>query len=909
MAGNEMDLLKQATQKMMARQDEDLTDKFDSFDTDTPRSGIATPQPDPSDKRLPGIMHSYFGQVGSGFSTSPSSTPQQIPVLGSNFCFLPLVEEPVGGNVLSSVASDSKDETEDGPHARQSEAPSFLSNEQPVRALAPEDPRAGGSHPYPTPPVSQSPSLHKLKLSDSSSEEEKASARSEATSSSAHRKSISELVPSSARGASLINPLSSVVTTSNVLAAHFSNPSGPVTLTPAHSRINSEFHESPSYDRLKKLTLDDSHSKSIPATPTRALSNQTAKSDGSSGSDHANGQNGKSHAGDVAHVSKASSSNSAGPPAPSLKGKLTVKILAARGLRKSWDPYVVAVFQRNELVSKGPLPEETTENEDLTGIPMGGIPIMRSGSDSGKPMAIPMKSRQSSNTSLSDYRDFKMRGKKPTTNPKWDTEAVFDVVGGDSRVNITVYDRSSAAEEFLGHVDLEANLSESDNAPLKGWFSLRGRNNTESGFPGEINVEITFQRTEKKHYGPEDFQLLKLIGKGTFGQVFQVRKKDTKRIYAMKVLQKKVIVQKKEVAHTVGERNILVRTAMTDSPFIVGLKFSFQTPTDLYLVTDYMSGGELFWHLQKEGRFDEKRAKFYIAELILALQHLHMHDIVYRDLKPENILLDANGHIALCDFGLSKANLTKNATTNTFCGTTEYLAPEVLLDEAGYTKMVDFWSLGVLVFEMCCGWSPFYAEDTQQMYKNIAFGKVRFPRDTLTTEGRNFVKGLLNRNPKHRLGATDDAEELKRHPFFADINWEALAKKLITPPFKPKLKSELDTSNFDPEFTNALNGAGSLNARAAALASGIATSTPLSPGMQANFKGFTFVDESSIEEHMQARGVKDDYDDMDEDEKREQDWEDPFDIPGKRRDDRMSGIVKTNTNEDSSMFNGGHFDM
>jgi protein-serine/threonine kinase len=482
------------------------------------------------------------------------------------------------------------------------------------------------------------------------------------------------------------------------------------------------------------------------------------------------------------------------------------------------------------------------------------------------------------------------------------------VVGSDARVNITIYDRSSVVEEFLGHVDLEANLTE-NNAPLKGWFPLRGRNDTDTGLPGEIYVEITFQRTEKRHYGPEDFQILKLIGKGTFGQVYQVRKKDTKRIYAMKVLQKKVIVQKKEVAHTVGERNILVRTAMADSPFIVGLKFSFQTPTDLYLVTDYMSGGELFWHLQKEGRFDEKRAKFYIAELILALQHLHMHDIVYRDLKPENILLDANGHIALCDFGLSKANLTKNATTNTFCGTTEYLAPEVLLDEAGYTKMVDFWSLGVLVFEMCCGWSPFYAEDTQQMYKNIAFGKVRFPRDTLTTEGRNFVKGLLNRNPKHRLGATDDAEELKRHPFFADIDWEALTKKLITPPFKPKLKDETDTSNFDPEFTNALmNGASSLNARAAALAAGVATSTPLSPTMQANFKGFTFVDESSIDEHMQGR-IRDEDESMDEDEKHEDDWEDRNDIPDKRRSDRMSGIVRTGTNEDSNMFNGGQFDM
>ncbi|KAK6594469.1 hypothetical protein H4I95_10981 [Botrytis cinerea] len=494
------------------------------------------------------------------------------------------------------------------------------------------------------------------------------------------------------------------------------------------------------------------------------------------------------------------------------------------------------------------------------------------------------------------------------THPKWDAEAVFDVVGSDTRVNITIYDRAQQAEEFLGHVDLQANLVENVDAPVSGWFQLRGKDMTSNaGNVGEVHVEISFQRTEKRHYGPDDFQILKLIGKGTFGQVYQVRKKDTKRIYAMKVLQKKVIVQKKEVAHTVGERNILVRTATADSPFIVGLKFSFQTPTDLYLVTDYMSGGELFWHLQKEGRFDEQRAKFYIAELILALEHLHKHDIVYRDLKPENILLDANGHIALCDFGLSKANLTKNATTNTFCGTTEYLAPEVLLDEAGYTKMVDFWSLGVLVFEMCCGWSPFYAEDTQQMYKNIAFGKVRFPRDTLTTEGRNFVKGLLNRNPKHRLGATDDAEELKRHPFFQDIDWDALTKKLITPPFKPKLKSETDTSNFDPEFTNALNGASSLNARAAALAAGMATSTPLSPGMQANFKGFTFVDESSIEENMKDR-IKDEYEDrMDQDNNDpERDWEDPFDIPDKSRMDRMSGVVR-NHNEDERMFNGDDF--
>jgi serine/threonine protein kinase len=261
----------------------------------------------------------------------------------------------------------------------------------------------------------------------------------------------------------------------------------------------------------------------------------------------------------------------------------------------------------------------------------------------------------------------------------------------------------------------------------------------------------------KRALTPRDFEFLKLIGRGTFGKVFQVRKKDTKRIYAMKVLSKKEIVAKKEVAHTIGERKILQRSL--ESPFLVGLKFSFQTDADLYLVTDFKSGGELFWHLQRETRFSEERARFYIAELILALEHLHKYDIVYRyvaigdvasgrssdihydsDLKPENILLDATGHVALCDFGLSKPDLRSDELTTTFCGTTEYLAPEMLLDEHGYSKIVDFWSLGVLLFEMCCGWSPFYAEDTQQMYKNICFGKIRFPKGAINEDGKQFVK-------------------------------------------------------------------------------------------------------------------------------------------------------------------------
>lgn len=510
------------------------------------------------------------------------------------------------------------------------------------------------------------------------------------------------------------------------------------------------------------------------------------------------------------------------------KGKLKVKIVEARDLLINSNfsqPYVVCTFELSEFVTNA---SGSYNNKTIGAVPMN--------SSRGQ-KRHPLYQRQSSTQHIHNHNNNNNVG---SSNPIWNHEATFDVVGMKSELDISVYD-AATDDSFLGHVRISPSTHSNKSQLDEQWLDLKARVIGER-VCGSIKVkwEYTFI-DNKKLYGPDDFEVLRLLGKGTFGQVFQVKKKDTHRIYAMKVLSKKVIVKKKEIAHTIGERNILVRTSAAESSFIVGLKFSFQTPTDLYLVTDYMSGGELFWHLQKEGRFTEERAKFYIAELILALEHLHDNDIVYRDLKPENILLDANGHIALCDFGLSKANLNNDGTTNTFCGTTEYLAPEVLLDESGYTKMVDFWSLGVLIFEMCCGWSPFYADNTQQMYKNIAFGKVRFPKEVLSPEGRSFVKGLLNRNPKHRLGSVGDARELRAHAFFADIDWELLKKKNIPPPFKPHLTSETDTSNFDPEFTNESTSVLKKNMELA--------STPLSPGIQANFKGFTYVDASTMEDH------------------------------------------------------------
>ena len=407
-------------------------DGNDHIDSDTPRSGVATPQPDPSDKRLPGIMHSFFGQVCSGSSTRPNSEPLETPALGTEAEDPPPFhhrEEMAGDYVLLSVASDSKDENASEHNDEDGGALPLLSHERKELPQAPEKSRICGLHPYPTPPVSQAPSVHNLTLSDGNAESDGTSARkATTTSSSAHRKSISESFPSSARRPSLMYPLSSIVTASNVHAAHFSNPSDryPATTpsTPVHSRINSEFHESPSYERLKKLTDNAPRKKSIPPTPTRALSHTTVKSDASNGSDPANSQNGKVYAGEP--TSSQALAGAGGAPVFAPKGKLTVKINEARGLRKSRDPYVVAVFQRNELVSRGPRDDEQEDNDDSTSsTPMGGIPIMRSGSDTGRPMAIPMKSRQSSNTSLSDYRDFKVKARRSFTNPKWDTEAVL----------------------------------------------------------------------------------------------------------------------------------------------------------------------------------------------------------------------------------------------------------------------------------------------------------------------------------------------------------------------------------------------------------------------------------------------------------------------------------------------------
>lgn len=274
---------------------------------------------------------------------------------------------------------------------------------------------------------------------------------------------------------------------------------------------------------------------------------------------------------------------------------------------------------------------------------------------------------------------------------------------------------------------------------------------------GAIRIGVRFVENRHSSLKVEDFDLLKVIGKGSFGKVMQVMKKDTQRIYALKTIRKQHIISRSEVAHTLAERSVL---AQINNPFIVPLKFSFQSPDKLYFVLAFVNGGELFHHLQKEQRFDINRSRFYAAELLCALECLHGFGVIYRDLKPENILVDYVGHIALCDFGLCKLDMKDEDKTNTFCGTPEYLAPE-LLHGQGYTKAVDWWTLGVLLYEMLTGLPPFYDENTNEMYRKILSEPLHFPGpEIVPPAARDLLQKLLDRDATRRLG-TNGAAEIK----------------------------------------------------------------------------------------------------------------------------------------------------
>ena len=288
-----------------------------------------------------------------------------------------------------------------------------------------------------------------------------------------------------------------------------------------------------------------------------------------------------------------------------------------------------------------------------------------------------------------------------------------------------------------------------------------------------------------------DFELLKTVGKGSFGKVFEVRYKGDGKIYAMKILDKQVVMERNQYEHTLAERRIM---GECEHPFLVCLRFAFQSQTKLYLISDFFNGGELFFYLSN-GRFSENRARFYAAEIALGLHYLHSKGIVYRDLKPENLLLDADGHIKITDFGLSKQNV-EGDELHSLCGTPEYLAPEIILKKP-YGKAVDWWSLGTLIYEMISGLPPFYDKNRRVMYNKILSAPLS-KCSYMSADAYDICSRLLDRHPETRLG--NNIEDIMNHPWFADIDWDKLYQKEVVPPFKPTVSGAADVRNVDREF-------------------------------------------------------------------------------------------------------------
>eukprot|EP01118_Nematostelium_gracile_P013138 TRINITY_DN4926_c0_g2_i2.p2 TRINITY_DN4926_c0_g2~~TRINITY_DN4926_c0_g2_i2.p2 ORF type:complete len:365 (+),score=85.72 TRINITY_DN4926_c0_g2_i2:53-1147(+) len=288
----------------------------------------------------------------------------------------------------------------------------------------------------------------------------------------------------------------------------------------------------------------------------------------------------------------------------------------------------------------------------------------------------------------------------------------------------------------------------------------------------------------------EDLTILQTLGTGTFGRVRLAKLKNENRYIALKQLKKAEVVRLKQVEHVKAERQLL---ADVNHPFIVRLFNSFQDGGSLFLLMEYVNGGELFYHLRRRGRFPIDWAQFYAAEIVEAFGYLHSLDIIYRDLKPENLLLDSNGHLKITDFGFAK-KVASGDRTWTLCGTPEYLAPEVIL-RYGHGKAVDWWSLGILIFEMLAGFPPFVGQDPMEIYEEILAGKISFPNHFDSTS-KDLISKLLTADRSRRLGSSKrGVKDIKQHKFFKGVEWELLGRK--EGPILPEVAHDGDTNNFE----------------------------------------------------------------------------------------------------------------
>lgn len=287
-----------------------------------------------------------------------------------------------------------------------------------------------------------------------------------------------------------------------------------------------------------------------------------------------------------------------------------------------------------------------------------------------------------------------------------------------------------------------------------------------------------------------DFEVFRTLGTGAFGRVVLVKYRRNAMYYAMKILEKEKIVKTKQIDHTGNEKKILQSIKF---PFVVSMDFFFKDNSYLYLIMQFVNGGEMFTHLRRMGRFDEELSKFYAAQVVLGLEYLHSCDLVYRDLKPENILIDDHGYLKITDFGFCK--MIENRTW-TLCGTPEYLAPELILSK-GYGKSVDWWSFGVLIYEMNAGYPPFYSQEPMKIYEKIVAGKYKFANH-FGDDLRDILKNILQTDLTRRYGNLKNGTmDIKRHKWFSNVEWIDIFYRRVVPSFVPKCNDLGDTSNFD----------------------------------------------------------------------------------------------------------------
>ncbi|XP_061922379.1 protein kinase C theta type [Entelurus aequoreus] len=319
-----------------------------------------------------------------------------------------------------------------------------------------------------------------------------------------------------------------------------------------------------------------------------------------------------------------------------------------------------------------------------------------------------------------------------------------------------------------------------------------------SKLPVDQEVEeplYNFPKKDQPKFSIDDFILHKMLGKGSFGKVFLAELKNSGRFFAVKALKKDVVLMDDDVECTMVERRVL--SLAWENPFLTHLYCTFQTKENLFFAMEYLNGGDLMFHIQNCHRFDLHRSTFYAAEIVCGLQFLHSKGVIYRDLKLDNVLLDSEGHIKIADFGMCKETMQEESRTSTFCGTPDYIAPEILLGQK-YNSSVDWWSFGVLVYEMLIGQSPFHGRDEEELFQSIRTDNPVYPR-WLTNDTKDILVQLFVREPEGRLGVKGN---IRKHSFFGDTDWNALELRQVEPPFRPTLTSPSDCSNFDQEFTN-----------------------------------------------------------------------------------------------------------